>query len=493
MLLAQINPISGDIEGNLEKIHKFMDKCTTSPGETLILPAYALTGWPLGDLATSKSFITQVHKALRKLQRKDHYVLTCIPDGAGGSTPVLISENDVQYGNRFSVTAGLTIAVSVSFEPVLCDGADMLVVLDAKPFRSNAATETLEHARTFASRIRMPLIYTNLVGANDSVVYAGGSFMLDMDGGFVECLPLWEEGISRVDDISWPWTSEPENTWRALTMGVANFVEKNGYDGVTLGVSGGFDSAICAAIAADALGPDKVHGIMMPSDFTSKSSLADADEVAKCLGIKFDKLSIKEPVVAFEKSLAPMVEVLDGDTMQANLQARIRGAMLMAIANKEKSLLMVTGNKSECSIGYTTLYGDMCGDMAPLKDVYKTDAYALAKWRNSHVCKWMKNPVKQIMPDHMITKAPIPEWHPNQPDFGTLPEYEMLDKILKAIIENDTSVEELINQGYDSKVVLKIRKLIDQAEYKRQQSAAGIKVSKRSFDVDWNYPITKRI
>ena len=492
MLIAQINPVAGDLEGNLKKIHWAAEQGIQSKGETLVLPAYALTGWPLGDLAYSKSFMAKVHKTLEKVYHNDREILTAIPDGAGGATPVLVNAKGVHYGNHFTIS-GLAVAVSIGFEPVNCNGVDKLIVLDARPFRSGTVTETLEHARTFASRIRLPLVYTNLVGGNDSAVYAGGSFMLDLDGGFIECLPLWKEGVAGVDEVFWPWTSEPENTWRALTMGVGDYVRKNGFNGVLLGLSGGFASAMCAAIAVDALGADKVRAVMMPSVFTGEESLKDARAVAECLGIRYDILPIVDPVKAMEDVLAPVFAGKDRDATEENLQARMRGTMLMALSNKFGDLLLATCNKSEEAVGYSTLYGDMCGGLAPIKDLYKTDAYALARWRNQNHPRWIENDIKRVMPDNLITKAPTAELRPNQKDEDSLPPYPTLDAILKMMIENDAGVDEVISAGYDEATVRKVWQLLHRAEFKRKQGAQGIKLSRRSFDEDWDYPITKKV
>ena len=492
MLIAQLNPVPADLDGNLKLIHWAAEQCPHCQGETLVLPAYALTGWPLGDLAYSKSFMAEVHKKLGQVYHNGHEVLTAIPDGAGGATAVLLNEKGVHYGNRFTID-GRTAAVSVGFEPVNCEGADRLIVLDAKPFRSGSVTETLEHSRTFASRIRLPIVYTNLVGGNDSTVFAGGSFMLDMDGGFIECLPLWETAVAGVDEIHWPWPSEPENTWRALTMGLGDFVRKNGFKGVLLGLSGGFDSALCAAIAVDALGADKVRAVMMPSEFTSKESLDDAEEVAKSLGIRYDILPIVDPVASYKKLLAPIFQGLKEDTTEENLQARLRGVLLMALSNKFGDLLLSTGNKSESSVGYATLYGDMCGGYAPINDLYKTDAYALARWRNENHPIWIKNDIRRIMPDRVITKAPTAELHPGQKDEDSLPAYPTLDAILKMLVENDAGIEEVVAAGYEETVVKKVYTLLHHSEFKRKQATPGIKLSRRSFNGDWSYPITKKV
>ncbi len=492
MLIAQINPTPGDLEGNLKLIHWAAEQCPNAPEETLILPAYALTGWPLGDLAFSKSFMSKVHKSLDSVYYNKREILTAIPDGAGGATPVLINEKGVHYGNRFTI-AGRTVAVSVAFEPVNCEGTDKLIVLDARPFKSNCVTETLEHSRTFASRIRLPIVYTNLVGGNDSVVFAGGSFMLDLDGGFVECLPLWETGVASVDDVSWPWTSEPENTWRALTMGLGDFVRKNGFSGVLLGLSGGFDSAMCAALAVDALGKDKVRAVMMPSVFTSNESLQDAESVAKALGIRYEILPIKEPVAAVESVLSPVFEGLPRDLTEENLQARMRAVLLMALSNKFGELLLATGNKSEAAAGYATLYGDTCGGFAPICDLYKTDAYALVRWRNQNHPSWIKNDIKEVMPERLLTKAPTAELRPDQKDEDSLPSYEILDAILKKFVEGDAGIKEVIEAGFDEEVVQKVYALLHRSEFKRKQEPLGLKLSSRSFVSDWDFPITKKV
>lgn len=492
MLIAQINPTPGDLEGNLKLIRWAAEQCPQAKGETLVLPAYALTGWPLGDLAYSKAFMAKVHGMLSAVYHNDREIITAIPDGAGGATPVLVNAKGVHYGNRFTI-AGRTVAISVGFEPVNVEGTDKLIVLDAKPYRSGGVTDTLEHTRNFASRIRLPLVYTNLIGGNDSSVYAGGSFMLDMDGGFIECLPLWEAGVVSVDNVSFPWTSEPENTWRALTTGVGDYVRKNGFKGVVLGLSGGFDSALCAAIAVDAIGAEKVRAVMMPSPYTSDQSMKDAEAVAKMLGIKYEILPIVEPMKSFDGLLKTMFEGLPADTTEENIQARIRGVLLMALSNKFGELLLCTCNKSEEAVGYATLYGDTCGGYAPIKDLYKTDAYALAKWRNETHPRWIKNEIMRIMPDEIMTKAPTAELKPDQKDEDTLPPYTELDAILKMMVEQDAGIDEIAEAGHSVETVQKVFDLLHNSEYKRAQGPIGVKLSRRSFDEDWYYPVTKKV
>ena len=276
-------------------------------------------------------------------------------------------------------------------------------------------------------------------------------------------------------------------------MGVGDFVRKNGFKGVLLGLSGGFDSALCAAIAVDALGADKVRAVMMPSEFTSRESLEDAEAVAKMLGIRYDILPIVENVACFEKLLAPVFKGKDRDTTEENLQARLRGVLLMALSNKFGDLLLCTGNKSETAVGYATLYGDMCGGFAPINDLYKTDAYALAQWRNENHPVWIKNEIKQIMPQRLITKAPSAELRPGQKDEDSLPPYETLDAILKMLVENDAGIDEVVAAGYDESVVKQVYALLHRSEFKRIQGAPGVKLSRRSFDGDWHYPITKKV
>lgn len=493
MIVAQINPIAGDLEGNLAKMFKIADQCTTAPGETLIFPAYALTGYPLGDLACEKDFIVRVHQMVEKLFHNQHPVITAVPDGSGKATPVMVTEKGVQFGTKFTIIPGLTVAVSVGFEPVDCDGTDKLIILDAQPYRVSGALETLEYARMFASRIRLPLAYSNLVGASDGNVFAGGSFMLDCDGAFVSCLPLWQEGFADIGEINWPWTEEPENTWHALTIGVKDFVAKNGFKDVLVGLSGGFDSALCAAIAVDAVGANHVKTVMMPSPYTSEASMKDAKAVADCLGVSYDVLPINDLMNCFDKTLAPVFKGTEKDTTEENIQARIRGTLLMALSNKFKALLLSTSNKSEAAVGYSTLYGDMCGGLAPIKDLYKTRAYDLAIWRNNNHPRWIDNNIKKVMPYELITKAPSAELRPDQKDSDSLPAYDKLDKMLEMFIEQDASVEEVIAAGYDENDVKRVFDLLHKAEFKRQQSAVGIKMSKRSFDADWIYPITKKV
>jgi NAD+ synthase (glutamine-hydrolysing) len=332
-----------------------------------------------------------------------------------------------------------------------------------------------------------------MVGGQDELVFDGGSFAVAADGEIVFRAPSFEEGIYAVDvadqsgrtvippQAITPRLPSTESVYRALVLGTRDYVEKNGFPGVVLGLSGGVDSALTLAIAVDALGADRVHAVMMPSRYTSTMSLEDAAEQARRLNVRYESLSIEGMVAATQEVLADVFEGRQADTTEENIQSRCRGLLLMAISNKLGEMLLSTGNKSEMAVGYATLYGDMAGGFAPLKDCSKTLVYALARYRNG---------LGEAIPDRVITRAPSAELAPDQKDSDSLPPYEILDPILEAFIEQDNSVDQISERGFDRAVVGRILQMVKRAEYKRRQGPPGVRVSNRAFGRDWRYPIT---
>jgi len=380
-------------------------------------------------------------------------------------------------------------------------GAELLVVPNGSPYEVDKQGARLGHAAARVAETGLPLIYVNQIGGQDELVFDGASFALDASGQPVVRLPAWHEEVTTSVWTQGPkgWTTagmmavEPptlEATYHALMLGLRDYVGKNGFPGVVLGLSGGIDSAISAAIAADALGPDKVWCVMMPSPYTSADSLEDAAGCASLLGCRLDTINIEPAMAAFSGMLADSFAGRPPDITEENVQSRSRGLTLMALSNKFGPMVLSTGNKSEMSAGYATLYGDMCGGYNVLKDVYKTTVFALSRWRNAHCPAGGLGPAGAVMPERVITKPPTAELKPNQTDQDTLPPYDILDGILECLVEGELGVEGTVKKGYDEAVVRRVWRMLDRAEYKRRQASPGVKISSRSFGRDRRYPIT---
>src|SRR5690606_29934033 len=377
-----------------------------------------------------------------------------------------------------------------------------LLVLNASPFEDEKLERRQQIALARINESGLPLAYVNQVGGQDELVFDGASFVLGADCSLRVQLPTFDEALlvtqwQREGDA---WVceealhSEPpaelEAIYSALLLGLRDYLRKNGFPGIVIGMSGGIDSALSAAIAVDALGPEKVWCVMMPSPYTSAESLRDADDCCRRLGVKLDSIDIEPAMKAFEAMLAPYFQGLTADTTEENIQARARGITLMALSNKFGHMVLSTGNKSETSVGYTTLYGDMCGGFNVLKDVYKTTVYDLSRWRNEKRPKGALGPEGVIIPEHIITKPPSAESRPGQKDQDTLPPYNDLDDILRGLIEEEAGVEALVARGHERAVVQRVWRLLENAEYKRRQAPPGVKITSRAFGRDRRYPIT---
>ncbi len=350
----------------------------------------------------------------------------------------------------------------------------------------------------------LPLIYVNQVGGQDELVFDGASFVLNADNSLAVQLPAWEEKLALTDwkRTDGRWRCEPGEravidhgdaaAYQACVLGVRDYVEKNGFPGVILGLSGGIDSALVAAIAVDALGPQRVRAVMMPYRFTSSDSIRDADACARALGVTYQTLPIEDAVSGLAKTLDPALAGTKPDTTEENIQARARGIILMALSNKFGGMVLTTGNKSEMSVGYATLYGDMNGGYNPIKDLYKMEVYRLARWRNAHVPQGGKGPAGEVIPESIITKVPTAELRPNQTDQDSLPPYEALDDILVSLVEREMPLAEIVQRGHAAETVKKIERLLYLAEYKRRQAPPGVKISSRNFGRDRRYPIVNK-
>jgi NAD+ synthase len=383
-------------------------------------------------------------------------------------------------------------------------GAEILVVLNGSPYERGKLDQRLQLAVARSTETGLPLVYVNQVGGQDELVFDGGSFALDAGRRLVVQAPMFVEGLSltrwrrETGDVWAPVERGPiaepvaelEAVYRAMVLGLRDYVEKNRFPGVVLGLSGGIDSALSAAVAVDALGPARVHAVMMPSRYTSRDSLDDATEVARLLGIRLDEIGIGPAVDAFHEMLAPVFGNRAPDITEENIQSRIRGVTLMAISNKLGPMVLTTGNKSEMSVGYATLYGDMCGGYSVLKDVYKTTVFDLSRWRNEVRPEGCLGPAGAVMPERVITKAPTAELRENQKDEDSLPPYALLDRILEGLVEQDLSPKELVAQGFPAESVRRVSNLLDLAEYKRRQAPPGVKITRKAFGRDRRYPIT---
>jgi NAD+ synthase (glutamine-hydrolysing) len=380
-------------------------------------------------------------------------------------------------------------------------GAQLLAVINASPFHVGKGSERIARMAERALAVGLPLVYAHLVGGQDEVVFDGGSFAVDADGTLAARAPSFQEEIFSLSAEPAPGGAirltgaiaherSPEaQLWDALVMGVRDYVGKNGFPGVLLGLSGGIDSALVLAVAVDALGKGKVRAVMMPSPYTADISWIDARDMAARLGVRYDEISIVPQFEAFKAALADEFRGLPEDTTEENIQARIRGVLLMALSNKFGSIVLTTGNKSEMATGYCTLYGDMAGGFAVIKDLLKTTVFRLARWRNIHDPYGTGvNPI----PDRIIIRPPSAELRPDQTDQDSLPPYEVLDAILARYMEEDQGVEEIVAAGFDRAVVERVARLIRINEYKRRQAPVGIRVTHRSFGKDWRYPITGR-
>jgi NAD+ synthase len=389
-------------------------------------------------------------------------------------------------------------------ESLALEGAGLLIVPNGSPYWMDKQETRYEVAEARVAETRLPLAYVNQVGGQDELVFDGASFVLNADGALAVQLPAWEEAIGLTE-----WQKE-EGRWRCLpgeiaevegkeaanylacVTGLRDYVEKNGFPGVVLGLSGGIDSALCAALAVDALGAKRVHGVMLPYLYTSNESLSDAAATAEALHIRYEMMPIHAAVEGLTKGLEQAFAGTKPDATEENLQSRARGTLLMALSNKFGPIVITTGNKSEVSVGYATLYGDMNGGFNPIKDLYKTQVYALARYRNRARPKGCLGPEGIVIPENVLTKAPTAELKPGQRDVDTLPPYEVLDDILNCLVEQEMPLADIVARGHAPELVKKVERMLYLAEYKRRQAAPGVKITAKNFGRDRRYPITNK-
>ncbi len=508
--IAQVNPVVGNIAHNLNLVNKALSKCMDA--DLVVFPELVVSGYPPEDLVLKQSFIADCMKAsqdfIATCKDAPAFILTT-PWSEGGKNhnaalfvengeikSIILKKNLPNYGvfDEWRVFKPGPLPEPVEFKGhklgiLICEdiwfdecakhlksrGAEILISPNGSPY---ALTKRNRRADVIKDRVKdtgLALIYVNQVGGQDDLVYDGGSMAFDASGKKMFQAPYCESYVGYIENgIDDP--SEHQAVYDVLKLGLKDYIEKNKFPGVVIGMSGGIDSALSAAIAADAIGADKVRCVMMPSPFTSQDSFEDAEDCAKALGVSYEIISIEKAMAAFEHTL-PDLKGLSHE----NMQARTRGLILMSLSNQTGAMVLTTGNKSEMAVGYATLYGDMCGGYNVLKDVYKTRVYALSRWRNAQ---------GHVIPERIITKAPTAELRANQTDQDNLPPYDLLDDILQGLIEQDLGVAELVEDGFDEATVKKVNRLLDFAEYKRRQSAPGPKITTRAFGRDRRYPIT---
>jgi len=551
LCIAQLNFVVGDLAGNATKIVDAAKQAYNEGARLLLTPELSICGYAAEDLFLRPAFISACDDALIEVARqlaglKGMAVVVGHPTGGDQRTKSVASQNRFNaasvlrdgkvvatyhkrelpnyqvFDERRYFTPGNGVCVFEAGEAddavrvglLICEdawfempaslakeaGAQLLAVINASPFHVGKGYEREAIMAARARAVQLPLVYAHLVGGQDEVVFEGHSFAVNADGALCGRAPSFAENLFaltvntaqlplQVAASIAPARSPEADLWDALVLGVRDYIGKNGFPGALLGLSGGIDSALVLAVAVDALGPAKVRTVMMPSPYTADISWMDAREMAQRLGVRYSEISIVPEFEAFKASLRADFEGLAEDTTEENIQARIRGTLLMALSNKFGSIVLTTGNKSEMATGYCTLYGDMAGGFAVIKDLTKTQVFHLARWRNEN------DPYgtgESPIPERIITRPPSAELRPDQTDQDSLPPYEVLDAILERYMENDASIESLIAAGFSKADVDKVTRLVKINEYKRRQAPVGIRVTHRSFGKDWRYPITNR-
>lgn len=539
--VLQLNPTVGDLAGNLAKIRDGYRKAAKDGVDLVVGSELVVTGYPPEDLMLKPSFQEAAEKAVHELAADltgdgGPGLLIGAPWREGGAlynAALLLDEGKVankrykhtlpNYGvfDERRIFASGPLPGPVNFRGVrlgimLCEdmwtpdvteclvesGAEILVVLNGSPFEVDKPDQRMNLAVARSVESGLAVLYVNQVGGQDELVFDGGSFVIGHDRKLAARGCDWREDIMVTrwhrDEAGWLCKSGPvaketsgiAAIYQGLLLGLRDYVTKNAFPGVLIGLSGGIDSTLTAALAVDALGADRVHGVRMPSPYTSQASLEDAEKLAANFGIRLDTVSIEPAMAAFDSMLKELFAGHEADATEENIQARARGMTLMALSNKFGHLVLSTGNKSEMSVGYATLYGDMAGGFAILKDVYKTTVYDCCHWRNANFPDGALGPNGAAIPERVLTKPPSAELKPDQCDQDTLPPYDVLDDVLTCLIEKDMSVQEITDRGHDRETVSRVWRMLDVAEYKRRQAPPGVKITSRSFGRDRRYPIT---
>ena len=539
--LAQLNPTVGDLEGNYKVALEAWEKAQTVDSDLIAFTELFITGYNTQDLIKKPSFFKAAQDQILKLAKtckngpaiaiggpaylkgklyNAYYIL------ADGNVANVIMKHHLPNQNVFDekrifdegeISGPYQIGPIRIGSPICEDawhsdvsetlsetGAQLLLVPNGSPYYNGKNDVRLNKMVARVVETNLPLIYLNMVGAQDDQVFDGGTFALNRGGSLAIKLPLFEEALEHIvleeTDIGWNIIKgelakvpcDKELDYHAMVMGLRDYCKKSGFEKVVLGLSGGIDSALVAVIASDAIGSANVRSIMLPSPYTSQTSLIDATDLVENLGCKSDTLPINDSLTAIDKTLSSTFEGRKIDLTEENIQSRLRGLLLMAVSNKFGEMLLTTGNKSEVSVGYSTIYGDMAGGFNPIKDLYKTKVFEISKWRNKNHRPWMKGPPGSIIPDSIITKAPTAELRPNQKDSDSLPDYPDLDAILTILVDEDGSTSDCLKAGYNKSDVSKVEKLLYGSEYKRFQSAPGTRLSQRAFWLDRRYPIVNK-
>lgn len=539
--LAQLNPTVGDLEGNYKVAIEAWEQAQKMGSDLIAFTELFITGYNTQDLIKKPSFFKAAQDQILKLAKNckngpaiaiggpaylkgklynAYYIL------ADGNVADVIMKHHLPNQNVFDekrifdegeISGPYQIGPIRIGSPICEDawhsdvsetlsetGAQLLLVPNGSPYYNGKNDVRLNKMVARVVETNLPLIYLNMVGAQDDQVFDGGTFALNRGGSLAIKLPLFEEALEHIvleeTDIGWNIIKgelakvpcDKESDYHAMVMGLRDYCKKSGFEKVVLGLSGGIDSALVAVIASDAIGSANVRSIMLPSPYTSQTSLIDATDLVENLGCKSDTLPINDSLTAIDKTLSSTFEGRKIDLTEENIQSRLRGLLLMAVSNKFGEMLLTTGNKSEVSVGYSTIYGDMAGGFNPIKDLYKTKVFEISKWRNKNHRPWMKGPPGSIIPDSIITKAPTAELRPNQKDSDSLPDYPVLDAILTILVDEDGSTNDCLKAGYNKSDVSKVEKLLYESEYKRFQSAPGTRLSQRAFWLDRRYPIVNK-
>ncbi|MDX2029006.1 MAG: NAD+ synthase [Alphaproteobacteria bacterium] len=542
LALAQLNPAVGDIKGNADKLRTLRKKAASQGAQLLMLSELYITGYPPEDLILKSSFQNAVREEVEALALETADGGPAILLGApwiendrlynaslllsGGKIAVKTFKHDLpNYGpfDEKRVFAAGPLPEPIEFQGLklgimICEdmwtpaaaahlkkrGAQILLVLNGSPYEFNKQNKRQSLAQARVQETGLALVYLNQVGGQDELIFDGESFVLDTQGQCMAQAEAWSEDflLTQWNEKAGILTPEKEKirdipqdesaVYHALMHGLRDYVGKNGFPGVVLGLSGGIDSALVAALAVDALGADKLWSVMLPSPYTAQESLDDAAVLAKTLKCRFDTIPITAVMKTFEQTLTGVFAGRAVDTTEENIQSRCRGLILMALSNKFGPMVLATGNKSELSVGYATLYGDMCGGFAVLKDVYKTQVYKLARWRNAQKPDSALGPAGKIIPENILTRAPTAELRSGQTDQDSLPPYEVLDDILECLIEKDMGLQDIVKRGHDVATVKRVWGMLDRAEYKRRQAPPGVKITSRYLGKDRRYPITNK-
>ena len=541
LFLAQINNIVGDIDGNLKRAIDILDQAEELNSDLVVFSELFLSGYPPDDLVLKKSFVEECRNALDTLinysktkkvglivglpiyEKNNLFNAAAIVDEGkliGFSKKInlpnysvfdekrVFHQNDIPKVFEFrGIKLGVPICEDIWQDNVCLElknqGCELIVSPNGSPFDKYKINQRKTIIEDRVSEIGLPFVYINQVGGQDELVFDGSSLIMNGDKEIIYEAPPWQEHNAVIEfnekekkfnNLSFDEFkfSDLENIYMATVIGLRDYVSKNNFPGVILGLSGGIDSAFCAAVAVDALGKDKVEAYMLPSNYTSENSTIDAEDCANRLEINLETIPISDTFLSLEESLKTSFKGLPNDITEENLQSRIRGTILMAISNKKGKMLITTGNKSEVSVGYSTLYGDMNGGFNPIKDIYKTELYALANWRNINLPNNILLDKKDVIPASIISKEPTAELRDNQKDSDSLPPYDELDQILEGLVEYELSTSELEKKGFSREEIKKVENLLYVSEYKRRQSAPGVKISLRNFGRDRRYPITNK-